>query len=34
MFKFWILLINQMKLNHKMSTAFYLQTDEQMEKLN
>ena len=32
--RFWTVLTRQLKLSHKLSTAYYLQTDEQTEWIN
>ena len=33
-FNFWISLIKQLEIKHKLSTVYYLQTDEQIEWIN
>ena len=32
--KFWKFLMNQLEIHHKLSTAYYLQTDEQTKRMN
>ncbi len=32
--KFWKFLVNQLEIHHKLSTAYHLQTDEQMKRMN
>ncbi len=32
--KFWKFLMNQLEIHHKLSTAYHLQTDEQMKRMN
>ena len=32
--KFWKFLINQLEIHHKLSTAYHLQTNEQMKRMN
>ncbi len=32
--KFWKFLMNQLKIHHKLSTAYHSQTDEQMKRMN
>ena len=33
-FNFWTLLIRQLEMKYKLSTVYYLQTDEQTEQIN
>ncbi len=32
--KFWKSLMNQLKIHHKLSTAYHLQIDKQMKRMN